>query len=581
MLLTSRLARAAGLLLLLSVTACSSPSADSVARQPGWDKGAMVTAANPHATAAGMAMLRRGGHAVDAAIAAHAVLGLVEPQSSGIGGGAFMLVYQREQQDLVLHDGREMAPAGATPDMFMAGAEVMPFLEAWQGGVAIGVPGAIALYADTHAKYGKLPWAELFEPAIKLATEGFVVSPRMAGFLPRMAELSRLDDNPGAAAYFYPGGEPLKAGDLRKNPAYADTLSRVASEGKSAFYTGPLAQAMVAAAGAQPNPGSLSLEDLAAYRTVDRPSLCGPYQQLRVCAGAPPSSGISQVMMMGIYQELAANAGSMDDRVAAFVDAQRLVYADRDHFVGDPDHVDVPVEQLLDPAYLEHRASERFAPGATPEHGDPLGFAAGKSMAGIWSRDRSGEVPGTTHLSVIDSEGNAVSMTATVEAPFGSSRWVGGFLLNNQMTDFAREFNPGEQPQANAIAPHKRPRSSMSPVMVFDPQGQLLLVSGSPGGNNIPAYVFKSLVGVLDWGMTPEAAVAFPNITARGEKVRVEVNVEPGPQIAGALKARGYNVQEREGENSGLHMILVSGDTLQGAADPRREGKVEYLAPAP
>ncbi|TDG13869.1 gamma-glutamyltransferase [Seongchinamella unica] len=570
---------AAGLLLLLlTIAACSSPGPEDAASQAGWDKGAMVTAANPHATAAGMEMLRRGGHAVDAAIAAHAVLGLVEPQSSGIGGGAFMLVYQRENGALVMHDGRELAPAGVTADMFMADGEVMGFLEAWQGGIAVGVPGAIALYEDTHKKYGKLPWADLFQPAINLAANGFEVSPRMAGFLPRMASVTRLDENPGTAQYFFPQGQPLQAGHLLKNPEYANTLRRIAAEGKSAFYRGSIAEAIVAATRADPHPGSLGLEDLANYRTVERASVCGPYRQLRVCAGPPPSSGISQIMMLRIYQHLAEDAGTRDEQLAAFVDAQRLVYADRDHFVGDPDHVDVPVRQLVDPSYLDHRAGQRFAPGATPEHGDPEGFAAGRELASSWAADRTEEVPGTSHLSVVDSEGNAVSMTATVEAPFGSSRWVGGFLLNNQMTDFAREYHPDTRPQANAIAASKRPRSSMSPVMVFDESGELFMVSGSPGGNNIPAYVFKSLVAVLDWGMTPAAAVAFPNITARGEKVRVEVNVEPGPEIANALKARGYTVEEREGENSGLHVIVVTDDTLLGAADPRREGTVEYLA---
>ena len=533
----------------------------------------MVTAANPHATAAGMEMLRQGGHAVDAAIAAHAVLGLVEPQSSGIGGGAFMLVYERDTQALVMHDGRETAPAGARVDMFMQDGEVMGFLEAWQGGIAVGVPGAIALYEDTHKKYGKLPWAELFKPAIRLASEGFEVSPRMAGFLPRLASITRLDDDPGAAAYFYPEGEPLQPGHLLKNPEYAATLSRIAKEGKSAFYRGSIAEAIVAATRAAPHPGSLSVQDLANYQTVERTSLCGPFRQLQICAATPPSSAVSQIMMMAVYEHLVQGAESQDDRIAAFVDAQRLVYADRDYYFADPDRVEIPLKGLVDPEYLKHRAGQRFDPDATPVHGNPADFSA------AWAADTTEEVPGTTHLSIVDSEGNAVSMTATVEAPFGSSRWAAGFLLNNQMTDFAREYVAEDPPQANAIAPGKRPRSSMSPVMVFDESGDLLMVSGSPGGNNIPAYVFKSLVGVLDWGMTPQQAADYPNITARGQKVKVEVNVEPGKDIASELKARGYNVQEREGENSGLHLILVQDDTLVGAADPRREGTVEYLAP--
>lgn len=562
---------------LLIACSGSGKIADVAVTERSWEKGAMVTAANPHAVAAGTEMLRRGGHAVDAAIAAHAVLGLVEPQSSGIGGGAFMLVYQRDTDSLVFHDGRETAPAGVTADMFMRGDQVMGYIEAWQSGIAIGVPGAIALYEDTHKKYGKLPWAELFKPAITLATNGFEVSPRMAGFLPRIGEMGRLDEDPGSAAYFYPEGKPLQVGHLLKNPEYAATLGKIAKDGKEAFYSGQIASAMVAAARAEPNPGTLSLEDIANYRTVERSAVCGPFRDIRICGTTPPSSAAAQIMMMGMYEHLTTDLSKRDEKIAAFVDAQRLAYADRDHFFGDPDAIDIPLEEMLSPAYLKHRAENPFAPGETPMHGDPAGFAGDKELLSLWSADTTAEVPGTSHLSIIDAQGNAVSMTATVEAPFGSSRWVAGFLLNNQMTDFAKEYLPGSEPQANAIAPGKRPRSSMSPTIVFDRQGELLMVTGSPGGNNIPAYVFKSLAAVFDWGMTPSQAVAFPNIIARGENVRVEVNVPPGQEIADDLKSRGYNVQQRNGENSGLHMILVTEKTLVGAADPRREGTVEFL----
>ena len=565
--------------LLFFGSACSGSGqiSDKGAAKQNWDKGAMVTAANPHAVAAGAEMLRRGGHAVDAAIAAHAVLGLVEPQSSGIGGGAFMLVYENDADSLAFHDGRETAPAGVTVDMFMRGDKTMGFIEAWQGGIAIGVPGTIALYEDTHKKYGRLSWAELFEPAIALATNGFEVSPRLAGFLPRMGELGRLDEDPGSAAYFFPKGEPLQVGHILKNPEYAATLDAIAKEGKGAFYSGPIARAMVAAAQAEPNPGTLSLEDIASYQSLERSAVCGPFRDVRICGTAPPSSAATQIMMMGIYEHLSGGMIDRNEKISAFVDAQRLTYADRDHFFSDPDVIDIPLEQMLSPEYLQHRASNPFAPGETPTHGDPAAFAGAQTPLALWSADTTAEVPGTSHLSIVDAQGNAVSMTATVEAPFGSSRWVAGFLLNNQMTDFAKEYLPGNKPQANAIAPGKRPRSSMSPTIVFDQQGELLMVTGSPGGNNIPAYVFKSLAAVFDWGMTPSQAVAFPNIIARGKNVRVEVNVPPGQEIADDLKARGYNVQERNGENSGLHMILVTEDALEGAADPRREGTVEYL----
>jgi gamma-glutamyltranspeptidase/glutathione hydrolase len=562
-------------LLTLSVNAVSGNLEHSGTKP--WTRGAMVAAANPHAVNAAIQMLEQGGHAVDAAVAAHAVLGLVEPQSSGIGGGAFMLVYEQTDGQLSFLDGRETAPAGATADMFMRDGEVMNFYESWQSGLAVGVPGAIALYKTAHEQYGALPWATLFGPAIELAEQGFKVSPRLAGFLPRMAEVSRLDENPQTAAYFYPDGQPLQVGYLLKNPEYAATLRSVAKHGPPVFYGGDIAAAMVKAAHEAPNPGTLSLTDIANYRTAKRDAICGQFREDRICTTTPPSSGGAQIMIAGIYDHLSANAKTQNDKIAAFVDAQRLAYADRDHFFGDPDAIDIPLADLVDPAYLKHRASQRFAPDAKPTHGDPTVFLRPNSQASNWAADTTEEVPGTSHLSIIDAQGNAVAMTATVEAPFGSSRWVGGFLLNNQMTDFARKVAADGTPMANAIAPGRRPRSSMSPTMVFDARGDILMVTGSPGGNSIPAYVAKSIIGILDWKMSAQEAVNYPNLVARGEKVRVEVSVEPGKAIAADLRQRGYPVQEREGENSGLHVIVVRPDTLEGAADTRREGIVRTV----
>lgn len=539
-----------------------------------WNRGAIVTAANPHAVDAAIEILDKGGHAVDAAIAAHAVLGLVEPQSSGIGGGAFMLVYENDGNNLVFHDGRETAPAGATVDMFMRDGQVMDFMESWQSGLAAGVPGAIALYKSAHDDHGHLPWSELFEPAIRLAQNGFEVSPRLANFLPLVAERGRLDENPATAAYFFPDGKPLQAGHLLKNPEYANTLARIAAEGIDAFYSGEIAKAIAAAAQEAPNGGSMTVEDIANYRAVRREVICGGFRALLICTPSPPSSGGAQIMIAGLYDQLATDATTQEERIAAFVDAQRLAYADRDHYFGDPDSVAVPVKDLISPAYIRHRATERFAPADVPEHGDPGVVLRGEPIAKQWGADTTDEVSGTTHLSIIDSNGNAVSMTATIEAPFGSSRWAAGFLLNNEMTDFAREPSEDGKPVANEIAPGKRPRSSMSPSMVFDENGDILMVTGSPGGNSIPAYVAKTIVGVLDWGLTAQEAVDFPNIVARGENVRVEVAVESGKTIASDLSERGYKVQEREGENSGLHIIVVRPDSLEGAADKRREGIV-------
>ncbi|MEO0365177.1 MAG: gamma-glutamyltransferase [Pseudomonadota bacterium] len=574
------------LVLLSLLTACGKGGDDPATSVPEnethggeWNLGAMATAANPHAVAAATEMLKRGGHAVDAAIAAHAVLGLVEPQSSGLGGGGFMLVYEREDDGLTFFDGREMAPAGATVDMFMRDGEVMNFFEAWQSGKAIGVPGAVALYKLAHDQHGKLPWADLFQPAIRLATDGFEVSPRLAGFLPAMAERSRLDEAPGSAEYFYPGGEPLQAGDLRKNPEYAATLTRVAEEGPSAFYSGEIAQAIVAAAQSEPNAGSLTLEDFGNYKALTREVICGEFRDMKICTPSPPSSGGAQIMIAALYDHLSIDAENRSDKIAAWVDAQRLAYADRDHYFGDPDEVDIPLADLLDPAYLKHRATERFAPDAAPTPGDPGAVLRGEPTAAVFGVDTTEEAAGTTHLSIIDQEGNAVSMTATVEAPFGTQRWAKGFVLNNEMTDFAREVPADGSRPANAIAPNRRPRSSMSPSMIFDSDGDLLMVTGSPGGNSIPAYVSKTIIGVLDWGLSAQEAVDHPNLVARGEKVRVEISVEPGKSTADDLAARGYNVQEREGENSGLHVIVISDDALDGAADKRREGIVEAILP--
>lgn len=581
-------------LLILSVisllAACSpaennaTPSPAATSPEPAvsaWDKGAMVSAANPHAVDAAIEILKKGGHAVDAAIAAHAVLGLVEPQSSGIGGGGFMLVYELQAKNLAFYDGREEAPAGATIDMFMRDGEVMGFLEAWQSGLSIGVPGAIALYEIAHGEHGKLAWAELFQPAIRLAENGFAVSPRLAGFLPRMAKLGRLDENPAAAAYFFPDGQPLKIGQLLKNPEYADTLRRIAQEGAVAFYTDEIAEKIARAAQEPPNPGTLTATDIGNYRARKREVVCGEFRAEKICTTTPPSSGGAQIMIAGLYDHLVAGAGNRADKIAAFVDAQRLAYADRDHFFGDPDAVHVPLEDLLDPAYLKHRAEQRFAPSAMPVHGDPGAFFNRQTRADMWGADTTEEAPGTTHLSIIDGEGNAVAMTATVEAPFGSSRLVAGFLLNNQMTDFAREVSPDGKPVANSIAPGKRPRSSLSPTMIFDADGGIRMVTGSPGGNSIPAYVSKSIIGVLDWELSAQQAVDFPNLVARGERVRVEISVGEGKSIAEDLRERGYNVQEREGENSGLHLIVTTPEGLDGAADKRREGIVRSLPARP
>jgi gamma-glutamyltranspeptidase/glutathione hydrolase len=396
--------------------------------------------------------------------------------------------------------------------------------------------------------------------------------------MPMMAQRSKLDENPGAAEYFYPHGEGLKVGDVRTNPEYADTLARIASEGARAFYAGEITRAIVEVAQQEPFAGSLTVDDFAGYRAMQRDPVCGAYRNMEICSAAPPSSGAAIIMMAGLYQHLVDGATSQSDKVAAFVDAQRLAYADRDRYFGDPDVIGVPLEDLLNPRYLEHRATERFPPGDIPTPGNPALVLQQDEAAHLWGEDRTNESTGTTHFSIIDNEGNAAGMTASVGAPFGSTRWAAGFVLNNQMTDFDMEYFADAPAKANAIAPGKRPRSSMSPTFVFDEQRNIRMLTGSPGGNSILAYITKTIMSVLEWDLSAQEAVDFPNIIARGPRVRVEISAPRGQEIANDLAARGYDVQESDGENSGFHVIVVGPQHLEGAADKRREGVVRTTA---
>ncbi len=557
----------------------------AVADETEWTKGAMVAAANPEAVEAGLEILREGGSAVDAAIAVHTALGLVEPESSGIGGGGFMVYYDHASGEITVFDGRERAPAAATPEYFMQDGKVLDFFSAWQSGRSVGVPGAVALYKSAHDAAGKLDWEDLFQPAITLAEDGFVVERKLAATLAsdRLQQYVRLDDLPESSAYFYPDGVPLAEGSIKTNPAYAETLKRIATEGPAAFYTGDIAESIAYAVTHDPDlPGVMTVEDLANYEVAVRPALCGVAPDgYEICSAPPPSSGgVTQNMIVGLYDRLEpedAEESTDTAQLKAFVDAQRLTYADRDHYVADPDFVPVPSAELIDPIYLDVRATEVFAPDQHATPGDP-GLALGRGpMRQMWGEDPTEHHPGTTHFSIIDTKGNAVSMTMTVEAAFGNSIMVHGFMLNNQLTDFSREPTKGGKPVANAVAGNKRPRSSMSPTVVFDPEGELFMVTGSPGGNSIVAYVAKTLVGVLEWGLSAQEAINLPNIIARGDVVGVEVDREGGPEAAEALREMGYNVEEREGENSGLHVIVVREDGLDGGADPRRDGVARAL----
>ncbi|MDR6788188.1 gamma-glutamyltranspeptidase/glutathione hydrolase [Sphingomonas sp. BE138] len=534
-----------------------------------------VVSANPLATDAGMAVLRRGGSAIDAAVAVQAMLSLVEPQSSGVGGGAFLTYYDAAARQVRVYDGRETAPAGATPDMFLDdGGRPLPFAQAVLSGRATGVPGAVAMLAMVQREHGRLPWRTLFGDAQRTAREGFIVSPRLARFLGGdYAELSA----PDVRAYFArPGGGLLQAGDRLRNPAYAAFLSRLANEGADALYIGPTARRIVARTTQGPLAGTMTLADLAGYRPVVREPVCAPYRVLIVCAPPPPASGVGLLELLGLLERTDIATRSADDPQAwfLFAEASRLMYADRDRYVGDPAFVDVPVAGLLDPAYLAQRATAigtRAGPAPVP------GTPPGAPVAGA---DRTLEPTGTSHFIVGDARGNVVSITTTVESIFGSGRMVDGFFLNNQMTDFA--FSPRDaagRPAANAVAAGKRPRSSMTPLVMLDSGRGFVGALGSAGGNAILAYVGKAMVGAVDWKLPMQQALALPNLIARGDSFQGEASRFP-PAVRDGLAARGIVVRAGQGEDSGLHGIILRDGRLDGGYDPRREGKVA-IEPAP
>lgn len=537
--------------------------------EANWTGGAMVVAANPLAVEAGLDVLRKGGSALDAAIAVQAVLGLVEPQSSGIGGGAFLVHYSAATGALDVYDGRETAPAGATPDMFLGpDGKPLDFFTAVKSGRSIGVPSVIAMLEMAHKQHGQKPWRELFVTAITQARNGFAVSPRLAQLIAMVQGMSPFGDD--AAAYLAPGGVPLLPGQILKNEAYAQTLETIARDGAAAMREGPIAEAIIAAAQRGPLPGTLSPADLAAYQPRRLDAVCAIYRvDYTVCSAGPPSSGgIAVNAMLGMLQNFDLKAaGPTAAGFHLFIEAQRLAYADRDLFVADDRFVSVPVAGLLDPDYLKARAALIAPDGvmAKVEAGMPPG--APKRGA-----DASVSRFGTTHFTVVDARGNVVSMTSTVESAFGSQRMAGGFFLNNQLTDFS--FRPADDQglaAANAAAAGKAPRSSMAPIIVFE-DGRFLMTVGSPGGNAIPAYVAKVLIGVLDWGLTPAEAIALPNVVARRSPISVEDRESDA--LRAALTAMGHTLAEGgRAENSGLHVILRGKDgVLSGAADPRREG---------
>ena len=538
-----------------------------VAGPPSPDR-VMVSAANPAAVQAGLTVLRAGGSAVDAAVAVQAALGLVEPQSSGLGGGAFMVYYDARARRVTAYDGRETAPAGATPDMFLRpDGTTLPFSQAVLSGRSAGAPGALAMLFLAHHENGKLPWASLFEESERLARNGFLVGPRLAGLVAGGAPQAKAPD---VVAYFTkPDGTLIKAGDTIHNLAYAATLRRIAKEGPAALLTGPIAADIVKRLAQDPLPGTMTLADLAAYRPHEAKALCRPYRATLVCEPNAPSGGPATLEGLGLLERTDIASRGPGDATAWFelAQAERLMYADDQHYVADPAFVDVPVAGLLDPHYLEDRArliGDHAGPAPAP--GRPVGAPARGA-------DATREPGGTSSFAIVDKWGDVAVMTTTVESVFGDGRMVDGFLLNNQLTDFS--FAPREKDgtaAANAVGPGKRPRSSMAPTLVLDSKGGFLAAVGSPGGLAIPAYVLKVLVGVLDWHLSMQAAIDLPNLIAIGDFYISEPAKVP-PDVKAGLAQRGVTLRGGFGaEASGLHGILVRDGRLDGGADPRREG---------
>ncbi|MEN5313269.1 gamma-glutamyltransferase [Pseudomonas koreensis] len=585
----------------LTLTACNAPPSSTLLLAPEAASGYrtdlqtrhaskhMAAAANPLAAEAGREMLRKGGSAIDAAIAMQAVLTLVEPQSSGIGGGAMIVLWDGKQ--VRTYDGRETAPAGATEKLFLqANGQPMPFQQAQIGGRSVGTPGVLRALELAHQQHGRLPWATLFEPAIKLAEQGFAISPRLHSLLESDPVIRK---SPDMAAYFLNRDGSVKAvGTRLQNPALAAVLKRIADEGPDALYKGPIAEEIVAKVQGHSNPGSLSLQDLQGYKAKERAPLCTDYKRWQVCGMPPPSSGgIAVAQILGTLQALETRdprlsltplkplktnkpAGIEPDPQAVHLiaEAERLAYADRAQYVADTDFVPVPVKGLVDPGYLASRASligERSMGSAKP--GTPPGVQV------AYAPDRSPLRISTSQVVAVDDMGGAVSMTTTIEAAFGSHLMVQGFLLNNQMTDFS--FIPEENGQkvANRVEPGKRPRSSMAPTLIFDRHsGEFLASVGSPGGSQIIEYVAKTTVGLLDWNLDPQSAISLPNFGSRNGPTELEQG-QFSPALIQALKDKGHTVNEID-MTSGTQAIVRVKDaqgkaSLAGGADPRREGE--------
>jgi gamma-glutamyltranspeptidase/glutathione hydrolase len=527
----------------------------------------MVAVANPHAATAGARVLKEGGTAADAMVAVQAVLGLVEPQSSGIGGGAFLVWFDATTGKLTTLDGRETAPMAATPRLFQnANGERIKFWDAVVGGRSVGVPGTPALMEAAHKRWGQKAWKDLFLEAIDLAESGFSVSPRLAALI--AGDADRLRQFSDTEAYFFQGGKPLVEGSRLTNLEYADVMRRMADEGARVIYSGDIARAIVdTVRGAKSNPGVITLTDLAIYEVRERPAICVPFRGHQVCGMGPPSSGALTVgQILGLLDQFPVGPRGNPHTMRLVGDASRLAFADRGRYMADSDFVPIPTKGLVSDDYLSERAKLLTGSTALTEviPGNPE-----YSHASLWEDDVSLELPSTSHISIVDSYGNALSMTTTIENGFGSRLMTNGFLLNNELTDFSFSSHINGLPIANRVEPGKRPRSSMSPTIVLK-DGLPTLVIGSPGGSRIIGYVAEAIVSHIDWGMNVQAAVSTPHAINRfgtfdlEKGTSLENMVEP-------MEALGYKVKLRA-LNSGLHAISITKDGLAGGADPRREG---------
>jgi len=540
--------------------------------KPVKSKNWMVSVANPYAAKAAAEILSDGGNAIDAAIATQLVLGLVEPQSSGLGGGAFLVYFDAMSKTLTTLDGRETAPQAATPKLFQdKKGQPLKFFDAVIGGLSVGVPGTPALLAKMAKKWGSKPWESLFQSAITLSDKGFIVSPRLEGLLTRAQ--SSLSRQPDAAAYFYPKGKPLLAGTRLKNPQLAQTLRILANQGTKPFYTGEIADQIIkTVTGYTPNPGVMAKTDLASYKIIQRDPVCVLYRQYNVCGMGPPSSGaltVGQILGLLEPHELYKKSPTSIEAWRLIGDATRLAFADRGRYMADIDFVKMPLKGLIKPSYLKSRSKLLAGPGRLLKA--TVGEPEWEDAALHYANDNALELPSTSHFSIVDAMGNVVSMTTTIENGFGSRLIVGGFLLNNELTDFSFLDQKDGKPIANRLQPGKRPRSSMSPTIVMK-QGKPVLAIGSTGGSRIIPYVAKTLIAYLDWGMNIQQAIASPHLINRFGTYDIEAGT-PAEAFEPALSAMGYKTKIQN-LNSGLHAIAITPNGLEGGADPRREGIV-------